>query len=217
MVNGTASVQTTLTPAKFAVIVLISNEMINSSNAESLIRTALLEATGPSLDRRLFDANPAVADTRPAGLLNGISPLTATTGGGYSAMIGDLVKLASAVAPKAGNGGITLIAAPSQAVSAALQLVQGSPWPLLTSTSLPAGTIIAVANAGIVAAAGAAPEIDTTSAASVVMDTAPGAIMAGGTVRAAFQTDTTGLRLRFPISWAVRDPGAIAFIQSTTW
>ena len=74
-------------------------------------------------------------------------------GGGYAAMVGDLTKITNAVAAKAGNGGISIIASAAQAISIGLQLVQGSPWPLLTSTALPAGSIIAVANAGIVAAA----------------------------------------------------------------
>jgi hypothetical protein len=217
VVDGTVTIQTTLEPHKFATITVLTNEMLNSSNAEQLVRDALLQSTGPALDRRLFDANPAVPDLRPAGLLYGITPLGATAGGGYAAMVGDLGKLANAVAAKSGNGGMTLIAAAPQAIAVGLQLVQGPPWPLLTSTSLPAGTVIAVANAGIVVAAGAAPVIDTTAAASLVMDTAPGAIMTGGSVRANFQTDTTGLRLRWPISWAVRDPGAIACITATTW
>jgi hypothetical protein len=217
VVDGTVNIQATLEPHKFGVITVLTNEMLTSSNAEALMRDALLQSTGPALDRRLFDANAAVADVRPAGLLYGITPLGATAGGGYAAMVGDLGKLANAVAPKSGNGGMTLIAAAPQAIAISLQLVQGSPWPLLTSTSLPAGTIIGVANAGVVVAAGAAPTIDTTAAASLVMDTAPGAIMTGGSVRANFQTDTTGLRLRWPISWAVRDPGAIAVIQNTTW
>jgi hypothetical protein len=217
VVSSATSIQATLEPYKFAVITTLTNEMLASANAEALVRTALLEATGPALDRRLFDTNAAVPDVRPAGLLFGITPLGATTGGGYAAMIGDLTKLAGAVAAKAGNGGITLVAAAPQAIAVGLQLVQGSPWPLLTSTTLPAGTIIAIANAGIVAAAGEAPAIDTTKAASVVMDTSPGAIMAGGAVHASFQTDTTGLRLRWPISWAVRDPGAIAWISGATW
>jgi hypothetical protein len=217
VVNGTLTIQTSLEPAKFAVIVVLTNEMLASSNAEALVRDALLQSTGPSLDRRLFDANPAVPDLRPAGLLNGIAPLAATAGGGYAAMVGDLTKLANAIAPKAGNGGMTFVAAAPQAISIGLQLVQGLAWPLLTSASLLAGIVVAVANNGVVAAAGEAPLIDTTKAASVVMDTAPGAIMSGGPVHAMFQTDTTGLRLRWPISWAVRDPGAIAWVQGTTW
>jgi hypothetical protein len=217
VVQGVTSIQATLEPHKFGVITEVSNEMLASANAEQLVRDALLQSTGPALDRRLFDANPAVPDLRPAGPLYGITPLPPTTGGGYAAMVGDLGKLANAIAAKSGNGGMTFIAAAPQAIAIGLQLVQGLSWPLLTSTSLPAGTVIAIANAGVVVAAGVAPIIDTTASASLVMDTAAGAIMAGGAVRANFQTDTTGLRLRWPISWAVRDPGVIACITATTW
>jgi hypothetical protein len=215
--QATVSIQASLEPHKFAVITMLTNEMLASSNAEALVRDALLQATGPSLDRRLFDSNPAVPDLRPAGLLNGVAPLAATAGGGYAAMVGDLGKLANAIAAKAGNGGMTFVASAAQAIAIALGLVQGPPWPLLTSTTLPAGSVIAIANNGVVAAAGEAPLIDTTPSASVVMDSSAGAIMGGGAVHAAFQTDTTGLRLRWPISWSVRDPGAIAWLQGTTW
>ena len=32
-----------------------------------------------------------------------------------------------------------------------------------------------------------------------------------------FQTDTIGLRLRWPITWALRASNAIAFMQSVDW
>jgi hypothetical protein len=218
VINATTRIQCSLEPHKFAVIVVLTNEMLASSNAEQLMKTALLESAAPSLDRRLFDANPAVPDLRPAGLLNGITPIAATAGGGYAAMIGDLNKLANAIAPKSGNGGMTFVAAAPQAISVALQLVQGPPWPLLTSTSLPAGTVIAIANAGVVAAAGELPQIDQLKAASLQMSDTPSAdLMTGGAVQVGFQNDTTALRLRWPISWAVRDKGAIAVVQNTTW
>jgi len=41
--------------------------------------------------------------------------------------------------------------------------------------------------------------------------------MTGGAVRAMFQTDCLGLRLRWPITWAVRDPRGIAFMQNVLW
>jgi hypothetical protein len=86
----------------------------------------------------------------------------------------------------------------------------------LTSTTLAAGTILCCANAGVVSATGD-PSIDTTQTASVHADTAPVPIGSTPTVYAAFQKDIIGLRLRWPISWAVRDPGAIAVINATTW
>src|SRR5262249_32959032 len=58
----------TLSPFKLAVITTLSGEMMRSANAEDLIRQALIESTGPAIDKVLFSANAAGTD-RPAGLL----------------------------------------------------------------------------------------------------------------------------------------------------
>ena len=89
------SVGTTLTPHKLAVITSLTGEMMCSSNAETLVRQALIESTGPALDRVLFSAAPAAAD-RPPGLLNGIAALTPSAGayGKTELIVDDLQALA---------------------------------------------------------------------------------------------------------------------------
>jgi hypothetical protein len=58
--------------------------------------SVLLDATGPSLDRRLFDANPGVPDLRPPGLLFGKTALTPSADADkYQAMVADLSTLAA--------------------------------------------------------------------------------------------------------------------------
>lgn len=221
VVAGTSSVQASLVPSKFGCIVVLTSEMLASSNAEALTRQALLDSMGPSLDRRLFDTAAAVADLRPAGLLNGKTPLTPAAAADKGLdMITDLAALAEAVAPSAGNGGIVFIAAPRQAVAIAI----GSPkfsYGLLVSTTLAAGTVIAVAVNALVSALGAAPQIDLTRSATLHTDTSPLPIASGGTmpspVTATFQTDRVGVRLRWPISWALRNANAIAFMSACTW
>jgi hypothetical protein len=215
VIAGNVAIQTTLLPYKFAVITALTREMVESSNAEQLVRIALLEATGPALDAKLFDANPAITDLRPGGLLFGVTPLTPTTGGGFDAMVGDLSKLAASVAGKAGNNGFCYVASPKQAVSIGLSTLRDVA-PVLVSTTLAAGTIICVANNGVVFAADD-PVIDTTTAASWHSDTAPVPIGTTPPVYTAFQKDILGLRLKWPIAWAVRDPAAVAVMNSVTW
>jgi hypothetical protein len=203
-------------------IVVLTREMIESSNAEALTRQALLDAMGPSLDRRLFDANAAVADLRPAGLLFGKTALTPSADTDkFSAMVADLSSLAAAVAPYAGNGGIIFVTSARQAVPIKIGLFRGLDYSLLVSSSLPAGTVIAIAQPALVAALGEAPQIDLTRVATLHMDTSPQQIATGGTmpspVTATFSTDKVGIRLRWPISWALRDPNAIAFMSAVTW
>jgi hypothetical protein len=204
-------------------IIVASNELLASGAAETLLQQVLVEAVGPSVDKVLFSTAAAGAD-RPAGLLNGISALTPTavTGSKSDALQDDIQKLATAIAPVAGNSTVAIIAAPAQAVAVALRLARPVPYALLTSSSLASGTVIAVATNSIVAALAGAPVIDAGSDASVHYDTVPAAIVGSGGQIAAptgsfFQTDVVGLRLRWPISWAVRDPRGIAWMSGVNW
>jgi hypothetical protein len=183
--------------------------MINGSNGEALVEQALLDVMGPSLDRRLFDSNPAVADLRPAGLLFGKTAVTPS-----SDMISDLATLGAAVAPYAGNSSIVYIASSRQAVAITLGVPGGFPYALLASTALPDKTVIAVAAAAVVSALGTTPVLDRTKSAS--MDASDDLSGSMPTV-VTFQTDTVGVRSRWPISWALRDPNAIAFMSAVTW
>jgi hypothetical protein len=205
-----------LVPHKVAVITSLTGEMMRGSNAEALVRIVLMESTGPAIDKVLFSANAAAAD-RPAGILNGIAPLTpAGAGEKAGAWVDDLQTLATAVAPVAGNGAIALIAAPAQAVAIALRTPREIDWPFLTSASLPAKTVIAVALNALVSAVEGAPQIDAASEAVVQEETAPGGLLTGPT-RSYYQTDSVGLRLRWPISWALRDARGVAWMQNVNW
>lgn len=222
VVSGTANVQATLELHKFAEIIVLTHEVVKSSNGEALVQQAMLNSMGPSLDRRLFDSNAAVADLRPAGLLFGKTALTPSADTDkFGAMVADLSALAAAVAPYAGNGGIIFVASARQAVPINIGLFRGLDYPLLVSSSLAAGTVIAIAQPALVSALGAAPLIDETKVATMHTDTAPQPLASGGTmpspVTVTYQTDKVGWRLRWPISWALRDPNAIAFMSAVTW
>jgi len=47
VVDGTVTIANSLLPCKFAVITTLTRELVESSNAEALIKTALLESIGP--------------------------------------------------------------------------------------------------------------------------------------------------------------------------
>jgi hypothetical protein len=84
----------TLTPKKMAVITVWTREIDEHSipAIEGLLRQAVQEDTAVSLDSVLLDTNPATA-VRPAGLFNGITPVVATAGGGFNALVGDMKAL----------------------------------------------------------------------------------------------------------------------------
>ena len=56
----------------------------------------LAQDLGLSIDNVLLGNAAAAA---PVGLLNGVTPLAATAGGGTNALLGDIKKLVAAIAP----------------------------------------------------------------------------------------------------------------------
>jgi Phage capsid family len=220
--SGATTPGATLTPNKLAVIVSLTDEMVRHSNAEAVVTQVLSESVAPAIDASLFSNAAAVPDLRPAGLLNGITALTPSTATPSSvAMVEDLSTLAGSVAPFAGNGGIVFVASARQAVAINL-LAERMPYSVLASASLAPGTVIAVATPAIVSASELLPRIDASPYALIHEETNAQAIVlpGGGTaspVRSLYQTDSVAMRLRLPISWALRQPGALAWMQNVSW
>src|SRR4029077_1031923 len=80
-----------LVPKKLAVISTWTREMDEHSipQISALIREAIQQDTSVAIDTILLDTT-AKTSVRPAGIRNGISGLTATAGGGFTALVGDL-------------------------------------------------------------------------------------------------------------------------------
>jgi hypothetical protein len=92
----------------------------------------------------------------------------------------------------------------------------------MMSGSLAAGTVIAVAVNTLVTAIEGSPLIDASREVLVHEETAPAAIVDGAgvvakPVRSVYQTDSAALRMRWPISWALRDARGVAWMQSVQW
>ena len=118
-----AFASTSLTPKKLAVISTFTREIAQHSTPaiEGLIRDAIQEDTSVALDTILLDATAATS-IRPAGIRNGVSVTTATAGGGYDALVGDIKALVGALIT-ATNGNIRTpvwIMNPVQAVAISL-------------------------------------------------------------------------------------------------
>ena len=89
-----------LKPKKAASITAITKELAAGSplNVELSLRTLLAQDLGLAIDNVLLGSTAATS-AAPAGLLNGVTPLTATAGGGSNALLGDIRKLLAAIAP----------------------------------------------------------------------------------------------------------------------
>ncbi len=219
VVQGTASAGPTIDGYKLATIVPLTGEMIRNSNAEAFVRQALLENIGPSLDAALFSAAASVAGVSPAGILNGISALAASSATTpIDAMVADIQTIAKALAPAAGGSPPVLVAAPAQAAALALRTPRDL-WPVLACAAVPDKTVIGIVPAGL-ATVIEPPRIEASSATAHT-DTAPTDIATAGGVayptRSFFQIDAVALRLTLPVCWARRSASGVAWIQNTLW
>jgi HK97 family phage prohead protease len=233
----------TLTPKKMAVITSWTRELGEHSvpAVEGLLRDAIQNDTAISLDSVLLDANPATL-VRPAGILNGISGLTPVAGGGFAALVGDIKQISGALLtgtkgnvrtpvwllnPQQVNS-IGLVAAPGAGVFPFREEIsqgQLGGWPVISSGTVPLGTVIALDAADFVAVGGDAPRFEISDQATLVFDdTAPADIgtsgapaTVGAPAKSMFQTDSLALRLILPTNWCIRRAGVVAWVAGVTW
>jgi HK97 family phage prohead protease len=233
----------TLVPKKMAVITTWTREIDEHSAPaiQGILRQAIQEDTAVSMDTVLLDTNPATA-VRPAGILNGITPLTPTAGGGFTAVVGDIKGLTgSLLTGTLGNirspvyimnpiqvNSLGLIAAPGVGAFPFREEVAAGNlggWPIISSGTVPAGTVVAVDAADFVSVGGEAPRFEVSDQATLHMeDTAPADIVSGaapGTpanpVKSMWQTDSLALRLILPTNWTIRRAGVVAAVVGVTW
>lgn len=235
-VRRLALTSATLSPKKLGVITTFTREIARYSTPaiEGILRNEILADTAITLDSILLD-NVAGDAIRPAGLLNGVTALTATTGGGQAAILADIRKL-RAPFDSANNGtNLVLLMNPAQEVGLALTPAADgqlgwtssvlSRYKIITSTAIPVGRVIMVNAGDFVTATGDVPEFEMSNEATLHMeDSAPLAIGTAGTpatvaapVRSLFQTATMGLRMLMDVSWALRRPGSVQWIDGVTW
>lgn len=231
---------TTITPRKMAVISVFSREIAEHStpSIEAIIREAILEDTAVAVDTVLMDAT-AASTTRPAGLRNGVSAKTATTGGGIAAFITDMKALLGDLITANSLRKPVWIMSPAQALSASLLQNAGGDmmfrdeigrgtlfgYPILLSTTVTAGTVMLIDAADFFSATSDTPRFDINDTATLHMeDTTPLAIGTAGSpnvvaapVRSLFQTDSIGIRMIMDINWAMRRTGVISYVTSVTW
>jgi hypothetical protein len=201
-----------LTPFKLASIAVLTREMIESSNAEQLIGDALMRSAGCALDDTLFDVNPATA-ARPAGLRNGIAALTASNNAdSVEAFAEDLTSLINAVSSVGQNGPYLIVVSPGRAVSMALRFIFEASNVVVLGTNSIGGDMLAIAPAALVAALDPAPHVEVATAAALHMDSVPSAVPTAGPRKSMYQTDSLALKIRWPVSWALRDPRGISWL-----
>jgi HK97 family phage prohead protease len=193
-----------LTPKKLGVITVMTREIDEHSipAIEALLRDAISEDTGQSIDSILLDTNPA--DTvRPAGIRWNITPIVATTVAAQADPFRRLVmdtRLLRAALIESTYGNVrspVWIMNPIRADSIALTPATGvdafpfrnevragtfEGWPVLESTIIADDQMIAVDAADFVTVGQGAPVFEVSDQATLHMeDTEPQPIVGGGT------------------------------------
>jgi HK97 family phage prohead protease len=226
----------TLSPKKMGVISVFSREIARYGTPaiEGLIRQEIIADTALTIDSLLLDANAASA-VRPAGLLNGVTALTPTAGGGHAAILGDIRQLAAPF--DTANAGRNLVLLMNPAQSRSLSMTPGpdgslgwtdtimNEFRVVSSTTVPVGRVILLDAADFVSATGDTPEFETSDQAVLHMeDSAPTQIGTVGTpnavaapVQSMFQTAQIAVRMLLDITWATRRAGMVQYLDGATW
>jgi hypothetical protein len=207
-----------LQPRKLSVISVVTREMAQSSNIEAIVKQTLGEASGLALDAQMFSATGGDA-SKPPGLFNGITPQTATAGGGSAAMMGDIKNLFTALAAAGGGKTAVIVAAVPQAT--ALKMTVGPQFgtPILASTGIAAGTVAVVESASFVSGFSPTPEFNVSNQAIYqAEDTSPSdPIMSGQLVRSLFQIDALALKINLWAAYGLRAAGHAQYVTPVTW
>lgn len=232
----------TLTPHKLSCITVYTEEMAMSSvpAIEGILRKAMADDTQASLDGFLIDA-VAESSTRPPGLLNGVSPISASAAStSLEKIVADINALIAAIEAAGGGGNVVLIMNPAQArklgqaQTTTGDLAFGSATDaasrfgvsrIIASTTVAAGRVIAVDADWFASATGDAPRFAVSNEATLHMeDTTPLAIGTAGSpntvaapTRSLFQTDSIGIRLSLYVTWMMVRTSMVQTIAAVTW
>jgi hypothetical protein len=210
----------TLTPFKFGTIVTVSDELAEYSHADRVLAQLLTEAAALRFDAEAFSTT-AGSTSRPGGILNGVSAISAATAGS-EAMATDIGALIGALGTAGAGANPIVVAAPRQA--AVLKLKAGAQFniPVLASTALADKTVIAVEAGSFAFGFDPVPVFETSNTSAVHMeDTTPLPLNAGGVtaspIRSLFQTRTTAIKMILRCAWGMRAIGHVQVITSTNW
>lgn len=216
-----------LSPTKLEVIIPMTQELVEASNIEDVVRVLVTEASGIAIDAAMFSSN-AATPAAPAGLLNGLvalAPSTATLG--FDACAEDLGELVRDIATRGGGRRAFFVGSPAQIT--AIRFWAGGQFgvtpqsdvlPIAAAASLSDGTVVCVEPESLVFAIGE-PQFTVSSVASLHMeDTTPKDIVSGGApstpVKSMFQIFSVALKMTCRASWGVRAPH-VSFMDAVTW
>jgi len=206
-----------LAPFKLSAICHFSHELAEFSMIENAVRVLLGQSIAAGLDIVAFGT------TLPGGLLNGVTPITASVlTPASAALVADLKALLAALTSPGAD--IIFVMSPQNALYATAVLPPSFLYPIVASSALAAGQVVCVNAAAVAAAISAEPQIKVSESAAVhEEDTTPLPLSATGSpnvvaapLRASFQSDVSLMRISAPVAWGAR-AGAVSTIASVSW
>lgn len=208
-----------LTWSKVYALSILSDEIIRFSNpaAEALVQADLIKATAQGIDNTFLGAAAAVANVSPAGMMNGVTAVTAT-GSDYESVRKDVqALLAPAIAANYNLQTAVFAMSPARALAIGSMLtplgvlafpnltMEGGYLmgvKVITSNNVSGSVIQLLIQDEIFLSEDAGPQIDISREASIVMDGAPGS--ASSTPVSMFQNGLVAIRIGQFINWAKR-------------
>jgi hypothetical protein len=206
---------------KLAAICCFTRELSEHTGVEAVVRAVLGRAMSLAMDAAVFSSSAADSST-PGGILNGISDEGASGASGQAALIDDVSTLVGALATLGGGTSVVFVTDPASAMRMKLWAPPRFDSPILASSAITAGTLVAVEAGAFVAAFNPTPEIDVSSEASIHQeDTSPAQLVAAngtaaGPTRSLWQTDCLALKAVIRGTFGMR-AGLIAKIDSVSW
>jgi hypothetical protein len=170
---------------------------------EELFTALLREAGSRALDGALFSAVAASA-SRPAGLINGLSTLTPTAGGGAAALASDVEKLIDALVTAGAGDAPLLLMSSGRAVKARIWAPGLDPAMIVASPSIASTRVIAVDSAAF--AFGFSNEVDVQVGRETTLhmeNAAPQQLGVSGSptlpIRSMWQTNSIAVKLNLRV------------------
>jgi hypothetical protein len=213
---------------KVMILAGVSGELQSGSaeTAERVIAEALAISVEQAQDAKLFSTDAAVSGTSPAGILNGLTPLTSTGATGGAAAVADDLGLLAKTISQHGIGIDDLIFITTASIATKIRTLAGPFFQdvVLSSAAIPDGEIIAIIPQGLATGYAGEVQIETSIVAPLHFESAtPLPIGTVGTpnvvaapVRSAFQEYLVLVKLRGRMAWAVQ-PNAVAFMTGVAW
>jgi hypothetical protein len=138
----------------------------------------------------------------------------------FGAVFEDITALVGAVSVVGGKGPYYIVGNAANVIGMDMRfdVYPGSPDNSLKGVISGAvgANLIAVAAQAVAAALSPAPDLETATTGALVMDTAPVTPNTTLPTKSLFQTESVALKMRWPVSWVLRDPRGVAW-TTPTW